>query len=472
MSRFRIGFAVMAMIASAVAVPIVLVAGTDAAVAVTNCTFTGPASGITTLNGSCTTDATLTLPAGTTTFDGGSFTITATDPGGGVFFSGPVLTNNTADTTMNVKDLTISGNFNTAPSCTTLMGIWFNNAGGTVSNVNVEGISQHTGFIGTGSSCGVAIRADATTAQTLTITNTKVSGYQRAGIDGRGPIVMDISGGSVVGPPENRTGSPAQNSIVYVGNGSGTPSGTVSDTTISGRGAENPNVSSTAILISSAKDVTITHNVISSQTGAPGTDAGIIVQGTSSGITISDNQIGRAAVDTPDSTGIGILVFSPASATPICNTFSGWAAGTNIVGAEQISCTPPLPNGAECHAYSAPAPTVESGKNLDSDGNVIDVTPFTWKVVSGALPPGLTLASSGAITGTPTKTGTFDFTVQATDTSGLEATRAQTITVAPGCATTTTTTASTTATTTATTTSGTATAGTAPITKTTVPVTG
>jgi hypothetical protein len=433
MSRFRIGVAVVAMIASAVAVPVVLVAGADPAVAVTNCTFTGPVGGVTSLNGSCNTDATLTLPAGTTTFDGGSFTITATDPGGGVFFSGAVLTNNTSETTMNVKDLTIIGTFAAAPSCTTLMGIWFNNAGGTVSNVNVQGITQHTGFIGSGSSCGVAIRADATTAQNLTISNTKVSGYQRAGIDARGPIVMDISGGSVVGPPENRTGDPAQNSVVYVGNGSGTPSGTVSGSTIYGRGAGNTTVSSTAILLFSAKDVTITHNIISSQATMPGTDAGIIVQGTTSGITISDNQIGRANPDTPDSTGIGILVFTPASATPICNTFSGWVAGTNIVGAEQISCTPPLPSGAECHAYSAPAPTVESGKNLDADGNVIDVTPFTWKVVSGTLPPGLTLASSGAITGTPTKTGTFDFTVQATDKSGLEATRAQTITIAAGC---------------------------------------
>jgi hypothetical protein len=41
--------------------------------------------------------------------------------------------------------------------------------------------------------------------------------------------------------------------------------------------------------------------------------------------------------------------------------------------------------------------------------------PFTWSVVSGSLPPGLTLSSGGTISGTPTQSGIFDFTVQLTD---------------------------------------------------------
>ena len=39
-------------------------------------------------------------------------------------------------------------------------------------------------------------------------------------------------------------------------------------------------------------------------------------------------------------------------------------------------------------------------------------TASSWSIVSGALPDGLTLASSGLISGTPTKAGTFSFTVQ------------------------------------------------------------
>jgi hypothetical protein len=43
-------------------------------------------------------------------------------------------------------------------------------------------------------------------------------------------------------------------------------------------------------------------------------------------------------------------------------------------------------------------------------------SPFTWTVVSGALPPGLLLSSStGTISGKPTATGTFTFGVTVTD---------------------------------------------------------
>lgn len=44
--------------------------------------------------------------------------------------------------------------------------------------------------------------------------------------------------------------------------------------------------------------------------------------------------------------------------------------------------------------------------------------PLTWSLTAGsALPPGLSLSSGGAITGTPTTAGTFNFTVQAQDSS-------------------------------------------------------
>jgi len=49
-------------------------------------------------------------------------------------------------------------------------------------------------------------------------------------------------------------------------------------------------------------------------------------------------------------------------------------------------------------------------------------TPYSWSLVSGALPPGLTLSPSGVISGTPTKIATFSFTVQVADASGHTAT--------------------------------------------------
>ena len=56
--------------------------------------------------------------------------------------------------------------------------------------------------------------------------------------------------------------------------------------------------------------------------------------------------------------------------------------------------------------------------------------PYTWSLVSGTLPAGLSLnTSTGAITGAPTTAGTSSITVQAADTKGLVGTKALSIAV-------------------------------------------
>jgi uncharacterized protein (TIGR03437 family) len=47
--------------------------------------------------------------------------------------------------------------------------------------------------------------------------------------------------------------------------------------------------------------------------------------------------------------------------------------------------------------------------------------PYRFELASGTLPPGLTLASSGSITGTPTQTGTFASNIRATDAGNRSA---------------------------------------------------
>jgi len=91
-------------------------------------------------------------------------------------------------------------------------------------------------------------------------------------------------------------------------------------------------------------------------------------------------------------------------------TDSSGAAGTQAlsiaIGAPlplKVATTT-LPNGVLNLAY--PATTLEA-----SGG----VPPFAWTVTLGALPAGLMLASDGTITGTPTVSGTFNFTVQVAD---------------------------------------------------------
>jgi hypothetical protein len=57
--------------------------------------------------------------------------------------------------------------------------------------------------------------------------------------------------------------------------------------------------------------------------------------------------------------------------------------------------------------------------------------PFTWSLVGGALPPGLTLFPSGQLYGTPTTTGLFTFTLKVTDPAGKTASQAFSQTVSP-----------------------------------------
>lgn len=52
-----------------------------------------------------------------------------------------------------------------------------------------------------------------------------------------------------------------------------------------------------------------------------------------------------------------------------------------------------------------------------------------WEVTVGDLPPGLSLAASGAISGTPTAGGTFTFTVQVTDDASNTGTKALSISI-------------------------------------------
>ncbi|HEX5631882.1 MAG TPA: putative Ig domain-containing protein, partial [Gemmatimonadales bacterium] len=63
--------------------------------------------------------------------------------------------------------------------------------------------------------------------------------------------------------------------------------------------------------------------------------------------------------------------------------------------------TTTLPDGTQ----GAPSSTT-----LSASGGTGD---FTWAVVAGSLPGGITLSAAGALSGTPTASGTFNFTVEA-----------------------------------------------------------
>jgi hypothetical protein len=57
--------------------------------------------------------------------------------------------------------------------------------------------------------------------------------------------------------------------------------------------------------------------------------------------------------------------------------------------------------------------------------------PYTWSLLSGALPAGLVLNPSGTIGGTPTGTGVFNFTIKVTDAQNATAQKDLSITIIP-----------------------------------------
>ena len=79
--------------------------------------------------------------------------------------------------------------------------------------------------------------------------------------------------------------------------------------------------------------------------------------------------------------------------------------------------TSSLPGGIVNVAYSA---------TLQSSGGTGTIT---WSVTQGSLPAGLTLSTSGKISGTPTATGKASFTVTATDSSTPPQTKTQVLSI-------------------------------------------
>ena len=104
------------------------------------------------------------------------------------------------------------------------------------------------------------------------------------------------------------------------------------------------------------------------------------------------------------------------------NNYTGTQAYTlNVTEAPTIALTPlSLPDGLQNIAYAA--------QNVVATGGT---APYAYAVTTGALPAGITLSSGGVLSGTPSASGTFNFTVTATDANGYTGTRAYSLAVAP-----------------------------------------
>jgi Putative Ig domain len=135
--------------------------------------------------------------------------------------------------------------------------------------------------------------------------------------------------------------------------------------------------------------------------------------------TLSDNEKTTVVYTAP--TQLSVTATATITATSVANS-SVTATESITVNAVLTITTTSLPAGtlnvpynSFVNAAGAPAP-------------------FTWSVISGSLPAGLTFlttstSSSAEISGTPTLLGTSNFSVQVTDTSGTSVTQALSITI-------------------------------------------
>ncbi len=137
------------------------------------------------------------------------------------------------------------------------------------------------------------------------------------------------------------------------------------------------------------------------QSGALPVGISFTSAGTLSGIPRSDGNfsITLGATDSNGQTASRVYAFTIAPATVVL------APG-------------PLAGGAVGTAYS---------QSLSSSGGI---APYTYAIVSGALPPGIAFSSAGVFSGTPVTAGSYTVVVRSTDDAGYNATQSYTIVIA------------------------------------------
>ncbi len=177
----------------------------------------------------------------------------------------------------------------------------------------------------------------------------------------------------------------------------------------------------TLTLTPAAGTLTATYATPYSQTftagGSPGPYTYVLTGALPAGVTFSGNTLSG----TPTAPGS-----YPITVTATDTSLTGAGAPFSIarnytlnVPAPAIFISPAtLPNTTAGLAYS---------QTLSASGGA---APYTFAVTAGALPTGLTLGSGGALSGTTTAAGTFNFTVTATDINGQTASNAYTVVVA------------------------------------------
>jgi hypothetical protein len=262
----------------------------------------------------------------------------------------------------------------------------------------------------------ITITAAATTVQITTSslaagqTNTAYSAALAA-TGGTAPYAWSVSSGSL----------PAGLTLSSAGQISGTPTtaGT-SSFTVAVSDSSSPAASATANLgITIAASATSVHITTSSLSGGVAKTAYSATLAASGGKTPYSWSISSGSLPvgltlsasgqisgTPTTAGTSSFTVKVAdSSSPAQTATANLSIPIAASGTPLQITTSSLPSGIAKTSYSA---------TLAATGGK---TSYSWSVSSGSLPTGLTLSTSGQMSGTPTSAGTFSFTVKVTDSS-------------------------------------------------------
>lgn len=132
---------------------------------------------------------------------------------------------------------------------------------------------------------------------------------------------------------------------------------------------------------------------------------------------------GGVLTGTPTAGGVFNFTVTATDSSAFPGPYAGSRAYTVAIASPTLALAPAtVPGGTRTVAYSA-ALTASGG-----------TAPYAYAVTAGALPGGLVLSTGGVLSGTPTATGSFNFSATATDSSTgtgpYSATRAYTLVVA------------------------------------------
>lgn len=148
-------------------------------------------------------------------------------------------------------------------------------------------------------------------------------------------------------------------------------------------------------------------------------------------VSIASGTLPSGVTLTPNGNGTATLAGTPATGSQ--NTYPLQLSATNGVGSpgtQAFTLTVTCPAVTVSPAAGA-LPAGEYGSAYSQTISATGGSGHQFTVTTGALPGGLTLSTGGALTGAPTATGTFAFTVTATAAGGCTGTAAYTLTIAP-----------------------------------------